>query len=214
MTATAGTAQNTRIYSIDPAHSSVAFVVRHMMIAKVRGLFNTVSGTIELPASGYLPVSVEAAVDVASIDTREPQRDGHLKSPDFFEAEKYPELTFRSTRIEGTEESFRMHGDLTIHGVTAGIAFDVTFEGAGADPWGNQRAGYEGHAKINRKDFGLTWNQALETGGVLVGDEVRIELTVEAIASTVTPASSGLGRLRSSLRAATSSFAGFAKPKV
>jgi polyisoprenoid-binding protein YceI len=174
--------QTSRTYAVDPAHTTAAFIVRHMMIAKVRGSFNAVSGSIELPATGNVPVRVEAVVETDSVDTREPQRDGHLKSPDFFHAEQFPQLTFRSTQIEGTEESFRVSGDLTIHGVTRPIVFEATFEGAGTDPWGSARLGYEAHAKISRKDFGMNFNQALETGGVLVGDEVRIELNVEAIA--------------------------------
>jgi len=178
------TSAQTRTYALDPAHSSVAFVVRHMMIAKVRGHFNTVSGTIELPPAGHVPARIQASVDVASIDTREPQRDGHLKSPDFFDAETYPQLTFRSARIAGAEESFRIFGDLTIHGTTREVVFEAAFEGTGTDPWGNERLGYEARATINRKDFGLNWNQALETGGVLVGDEVRIELSIEAIAQS------------------------------
>jgi polyisoprenoid-binding protein YceI len=174
----------TRTYAIDPAHTTTAFVVRHMMIAKVRGHFNAVTGSIVLGPAGNVPASIEATVDVASIDTREPQRDGHLKSADFLDAEKFPQLTFRSTRIEGSGDAFRVYGDLTIHGTTREVAFETTFEGAGTDPWGNARVGYEATAKISRKDFGLNWNQALETGGVLVGDEVRIELSVEATAQS------------------------------
>lgn len=182
MTTAQSPTQASRVHSIDPAHTSAAFVVRHMMIAKVRGHFNAVSGTIELPPSSNVPTRIEAAIDVASIDTREPQRDTHLKSPDFFDVQTFPQLTFRSTRIEGSEDSLRVFGDLTIRGTTRPVVFEGTFEGAATDPWGNQRVGYEAHAKINRKDFGLGWNQALETGGVVVGDEVRIELSVEAVA--------------------------------
>jgi polyisoprenoid-binding protein YceI len=176
--------QASRSYAIDPAHSSVAFIARHMMIAKVRGHFNAVTGTIELASSGNVPTRIEAAVEAASIDTREPKRDGHLKSADFFDVEKFPQLTFRSTRIEGREPSFRVYGDLTIHGTTREVTFETTFEGAGPDPWGKQRVGYEARAKISRADFGLNWNQALETGGVLVGDEIQIELSVEATAQS------------------------------
>jgi polyisoprenoid-binding protein YceI len=182
MSAAQAGSETFRTYSIDAAHTSAAFVIRHMMISKVRGHFNVVAGTIELPASGNVPSRVEAVIEVASIDTREPARDTHLKSADFFDIETFPKITFNSTRIEGREELFRVHGDLTIHGTTREVAFETTFEGMGTDPWGKQRVGYEAHTTISRKDFGLNWNQALETGGVLVGDEVRIELSVEAIA--------------------------------
>jgi polyisoprenoid-binding protein YceI len=184
MSAAPSSTETGRVYAIDPAHTSAAFVVRHMMISKVRGHFNSVAGTIELPPEGNVPLRLEATIDVASIDTREPQRDAHLKSADFLDAETYPQISFRSLRIEGTEDSFRIHGDLTIHGTTHEVVLDATFEGAANDPYGNKRVGYEAVTKINRKDFGLSWNQALETGGALIGDEVRIELTVEAIAQS------------------------------
>ena len=171
-----------RTFTVDAAHSSAAFVVRHMMIAKVRGHFNALTGTIALPAAGNVPTSVEATIEAASVDTRVEQRDTHLKSPDFFDVATFPQITFRSTRIEGSGDSFRVIGDLTIHGTTREVALDTTFEGTGKDPWGNQRGGYEAHATISRKDFGLTWNQSLETGGVLIGDDVKIELSIEAIA--------------------------------
>ncbi len=168
-------------YSIDPAHTTAEFIVRHLMITKVRGRFGAVSGSIELEAGRAVPTSVQATIDATSIDTREPQRDTHLKSPDFFEVEKYPTLEFASTRIEGEGGSFTIHGDLTIHGVTREVALKAEFEGRTADPWGGQRIGYSASATINRKDFGLAWNAALETGGVMVGDEVRIELEVQAV---------------------------------
>ena len=178
------TATTTLTYVIDPAHTTVAFVIRHMMIARVRGHFNGVSGAIELSAGSKLPSRVDATIETASIDTREAQRDAHLKSPDFFDAATSPHITFHSTRIEGDGVSFRVFGDLTIRGTTREVSLKATFEGAGTDPWGNERIGFEAHATINRRDFGLGWNQALETGGVLVGDEVRIELSVEAIAQS------------------------------
>lgn len=168
-------------YSIDAAHTNVEFVVRHLMITKVRGRFGAVTGTIELDPNSDVPRSVQATIDAASIDTNEPQRDAHLKSADFFEVEKYPTLEFASTRIEGSAGSFTIHGGLTIHGVTREVALRGEFEGRVADPWGGQRIGYSASTTINRKDFGLTWNAALETGGVVVGDEVRIELNVEAL---------------------------------
>lgn len=176
------TVESTRGYAIDAAHTTVEFVVRHMMISKVRGRFTAVTGTIQVPEGGSAPLFVEVTIDAASIATGEPQRDGHLASADFLDAEKYPQITFRSTRVEGDGESFRVHGDLTIHGTTRPVVLDTTFEGRGTDPWGNGRIGYEARTVISRKEFGLTWNQALETGGVLVGDEVKIEISVEAIA--------------------------------
>lgn len=173
---------NPQTYGLDPAHTTVEFVVRHMMISKVRGRFTGVSGAIQLAEGSSVPTSIEVAIDPATIDTREEQRDGHLKSPDFLDAASFPQLSFRSTRFEGQGDSFRVYGDLTIHGVTREIALDTTFEGRGSDPWGNQRVGYEAHGKLSRKDFGLNWNQALEAGGVLVGDDVKIEINAEAIA--------------------------------
>ena len=169
-------------YAIDASHTTAEFVVRHLMITKVRGRFTQITGTVDLAEGSTVPAGISAVIEAASIDTREEQRDGHLKSADFFEAEKFPQITFKSTRAEGSGDSFKIVGDLAIHGVTKEITLDTTFEGRAVDPWGNSRVGYEAHGKISRKDFGLTWNQALEAGGVAVGDEVKIELNVEAIA--------------------------------
>jgi len=166
-------------YEIDPAHTTAAFVVRHLMIAKVRGLFAGISGTIDLERNTNVPSSVQAAIDATSIDTREAQRDAHLKSADFFEVEKYPTLKFVSTRIEGSAENFMIHGNLTIRGTTRAVVLKAAFEGRGPDMQGGQRVGYSASTTINRKDFGLTWNAALETGGVVVGDEIRIDLDVQ-----------------------------------
>ena len=166
-------------YAIDSAHTTAAFVVRHLMIAKVRGLFAGVSGTIEFERNSDVPSSVRAAINATSIDTREAQRDAHLQSADFFEVTKYPTLEFVSTRIEGSAENFTIHGNLTIHGVMRAVALKAAFEGRGPDMQGGQRVGYSASTTINRKDFGLNWNAALETGGVVVGDEVRIELDVQ-----------------------------------
>jgi len=175
-------ALQTQQYAIDASHTTAEFVVRHLMITKVRGRFTAVSGTVDLADGATVPTALTATIETASIDTRETQRDEHLKSPDFFDAATYPQITFRSTRIEGSGDSFKVIGDLTIHGVTREVSLDTTFEGRVVDPWGNNRVGYEAHGKISRKDFGLSWNQALEAGGVAVGDEVKIELNVEAIA--------------------------------
>lgn len=168
-------------YALDVAHSSVEFTVRHLMISKVRGRFAKFEGTLSLPDGSDLPSALEVSVDAASIDTREEQRDAHLRSADFFETEKYPTLRFVSKRIEGSSSHFRVTGDLTIHGVTREVTFDAQFEGRGGDPWGGQRVAYSASAAVNRKDFGLAWNAALETGGVVVSDEVKIELNVEAV---------------------------------
>jgi polyisoprenoid-binding protein YceI len=171
----------TSVHSLDSAHTTVEFVVRHLMITKVRGRFTSFNGRIEMAPDGDLPKAVSVKIDAASIDTREEQRDAHLRSADFFDVEHYPELTFESTRIAGTPDAFTVHGNLTIRGVTREVALTGSFEGRALDPWGGTRVGYAAHTTINRKDFGLAWNAALETGGVVVGDEVRIELNVEAL---------------------------------
>lgn len=173
--------QEKAVYKLDQAHTTIEFVVRHLMITKVRGRFTTFDGQVELAPGGDLPVAISTVVNAASIDTREEQRDAHLRSADFFEVDKYPQLIFKSERIEGTPEHFTIDGKLTIHGVTRDVKLSASFEGRASDPWGGVRVGYEAHGTINRKDFGLAWNAALETGGVVVGDEVRIELNVEAV---------------------------------
>lgn len=168
-------------YTLDTSHSTIEFLVRHMMIAKVRGRFTAFTGSIELAPGSDVPQAIGATIEAASVDTREEQRDTHLRSADFFDVEKFPALAFESTRVEGTADEFRVHGSLTIHGVAKDVVLTGSFEGRGSDPWGGQRVGYTAHTTINRKDFGLTWNAALETGGVLVSDEVRIELNVEGV---------------------------------
>ncbi len=176
------TTQTAKTYAIDPAHTTAEFIVRHLMISKVRGRFTSITGTIDVPEGSSVPVSVDVTIDAASIDTREEPRDAHLKSPDFLGADTFPKITFKSTGFDGSGDAFKVRGELTIHGVTRDVVLDTTFEGRSSDPWGNDRIGYEAHTKISRKEFGLEWNQALEAGGVVVGDEVRIELNVEAIA--------------------------------
>lgn len=173
--------KRTATYALDASHSTVEFVVRHLMISKVRGRFGTFAGTIGVPEGSDLPSFVDVAVDVGSIDTHEDRRDAHLRSADFFDAERFPEMSFKSTRIEGNASKFRLIGDLTIRGTTREVALEGELEGRGADPWGGERIAYSAHGKIDRREFGLLWNQALETGGVVVGDEVRIELNVEAV---------------------------------
>lgn len=170
-------------WNIDPVHSVAEFKVKHMMISNVKGQFTGISGKLTLDESDVTRSRIEATLDATTINTREPQRDAHLKSPDFFDAEKFPELSFKSTRvIRRAEDELAVEGELTIHGVTRTVVFAVEGPTAPAkDPWGNTRIGISATAKINRKDFGLTWNAALETGGILVGDEVTITLDVQFV---------------------------------
>lgn len=184
MTTAAVTSQNsTSTWNIDPVHSVVEFKVKHMMISHVKGHFSKVAGTLTLDEAKPENSSVEASIEVASIETRDAQRDGHLKSPDFFDVEKYPIITFKSTNVKATGKgSGTVEGDLTIHGVTRKVALDVEGPTApGKDPWGNTRVAVSATTKISRKDFGLTWNAPLETGGILVGDEVTITLDVQFV---------------------------------
>ena len=163
---------------LDASHSEVGFSVRHMMISKVRGHFNVKEATLVAPENP-LEATLEAKVDAASLDTKDEGRDGHLRSADFFDVETYPEITFTSTgvRVEGGD--FLVDGDLTIKDVTKPVTFEVDFGGFGTDPWGNYKAGATAKTVINREDFGLTWNAALETGGVLVGKDVTLELDLQ-----------------------------------
>ena len=172
-------------WSVDPAHSSVEFAVRHLMITTVKGRFTEVEGTVVLDEANPAASSADITVQVASIDTREAQRDAHLRSADFFETEKYPTLTFRSSGVRDVSaDGFTLVGDLTIHGVTREVALEVVHEGRAKDPWGGERAGYAATTKIKRSDFGLTWNQLLETGGLAVSDDVKISLDVELVKKT------------------------------
>ncbi len=176
------TATQIRTFSIDKAHSEAVFQVRHL-VTKVRGRFTDFEGTIAMSPDDPAQSSVDVAIKAASIDTSQPDRDTHLRSADFFDVERFPMLTFKSTRVEKAGgDSYAVTGDLTIHGVTKSVVLPTTFLGMAKDPWGNERAGFEAEVTINRKDFGLNWNAALETGGFLVGDEVKISLSVQAIA--------------------------------
>jgi polyisoprenoid-binding protein YceI len=174
---------STITWKIDPAHSHAEFKVRHMMISNVKGSFSGVAGTlVENTADGTLS-QVDATIDISSISTGDVARDTHLKSPDFFHHEQHPQMVFKSTKVEkkGPEE-YAVTGDLTVHGVTKPVTFAVEGPSApGKDPYGNMRIGLSATTKINRKDFGLTWNAALETGGVLVGEDVQITLDVQFI---------------------------------
>ena len=165
---------------IDSAHSIAHFSVRHMMVSNVRGQFSGVGGTV-LIAPDLKQFQVEATIDATTVDTREAKRDAHLRSPDFFEVEKYPTMSFSSKRVEQIDgESFKLHGDLTLHGVTREVVLDVTLsEGEHKDPWGTIKRGAQATTKLNRKDFDLGFNVALETGGVLVGETVTVELELE-----------------------------------
>src|SRR5690242_16853101 len=183
MTSATATSAATTTWNLDSAHSVAEFKVKHMMISNVKGHFAKVSGTLSLDESDLSKSTVEATIDAGSLETRDPQRDGHLKSPDFFDVEKFPTLSFKSTGIKIVRDGeLSVEGDLTIHGVTRKAVFMV--EGptpAAKDPWGNTRVAISATTKINRKDYGLTWNAALETGGILVGEEVTIALDVQFI---------------------------------
>ncbi len=174
----------TGTYAIDPSHSRIGFVARHAMVTKVRGSFNEFEGSgtfdAENPANSKLQLTIQAA----SIDTRNADRDGHLRGNDFFDMERYPEIRFVSTRVEVKDENtYRVTGDLTIKGVTKPVAIDFEYTGTAVDPFGNQRIGFEGRTTINRKDWGVNWNAALEAGGVLVSEKVTLEFEVSAIKS-------------------------------
>jgi polyisoprenoid-binding protein YceI len=170
-------------YTIDLTHSDVGFSVRHMVFAKVRGHFTKWTADLAFDQADPSKDAVNVSIDVGSIDTREAQRDAHLKSADFLDAEKYPKITYKSTKVESAgAKKYAVTGDLTIHGVTKPVKLDVEELGGGKDPWGNQRVAFAAKARIDRGEFGLKWNQALETGGVLVGEHIDIEIDVEAIA--------------------------------
>jgi polyisoprenoid-binding protein YceI len=177
------TQTSTTTWKIDPAHSIAEFKVKHMMIANVTGQFSKISGTLSLDETDLTNSRAEAIIDVSSIHTRDEQRDAHLKSPDFFDVEKFPSLHFKSSDIRIVRDGeLSVEGDLTVHGVTRKVRFVVEGPTPPAkDPWGNARVAISASTKINRKDFGLTWNAALETGGILVGEEVTISLEVEFV---------------------------------
>ena len=168
-------------YALDVAHSSVGFSVRHLMVSKTKGRFNDFQGTVTI---GEDPVasSVEVEIRVPSVDTRDETRDGHLRSADFFDADTYPTITYRSRKVTPSGQGrWAVEGDLTVRGTTLAVPLEVTFEGAARDPWGGARIGFTAHTELDREAFGLTWNQALETGGVLVGKQVKVDIEAEAI---------------------------------
>ena len=172
----------TGTYTIDPTHSRIGFVARHAMVTKVRGSFNEFTGTGYLDAENPTASSVELTIQAASIDTRNADRDGHLRSNDFFDMENHPEIRFVSTAVEQVDaEHYRVTGDLTIKGVTKPVTIDLEYTGTAVDPFGNQRVGFEGTTTVNRKDWGISWNAALDTGGMLVSEKVVLEFDVSAI---------------------------------
>jgi polyisoprenoid-binding protein YceI len=188
MTATQDTTAGAQTYAIDKAHSEVSFQVRHLL-TKVRGRFTEFSGTVRVDDQHPENSSVTLTIDASSVDTNTPDRDQHLRSADFFHVESHPTLTFASTRItKKGRDTYELTGTLTIRGVSKEITFPVTHLGIAKDPWGNTRAGFEAATTLNRKDFGLLWNAALETGGFLVGDEVQISLSIQAVAQAAASA--------------------------
>jgi polyisoprenoid-binding protein YceI len=175
----------TTVWAIDPSHSLVQFSAKHMMITTVKGDFRDVKGTLAVDQANPDASTVAVEIAAASLDTRVQGRDDHLRSADFLDAEQYPSITFRSRRIQGAHatpgDDFKLVGDLTIKGVTREVSLDAVYEGRGRDPWGGERVSFSASTRIDRRDFGLTWNQALETGGVLVSNEIRISVEVQAV---------------------------------
>ena len=176
-------------WQIDSAHSGIHFSVRHLVIARVRGQFSRWTGALSVPDGDFSKATVEVAIDATSIETGVADRDAHLKSDDFFDVARFPELTFRGRRIapKGSDR-FALVGDLTIRGISREVVLDVESAGQTRDPWGNVRAGFAARTAVDRKEFGLTWNQALEAGGVMVGDKVEIEIEIEAVRQDATAA--------------------------
>jgi polyisoprenoid-binding protein YceI len=169
-------------WAIDPSHSSVTFTIRHMM-SKVRGQMKVKEGIIEVDNNSLTTAKVDVALDASTVDTGVEMRDNHLRSADgHFDVANYPTITFKSTRVEGTDpSSFKVLGDVTIHGKTKEVTLNASFNGEGKDPWGNRRVSFSAETKLNRKDYDLTWNQALEAGGFLLGDDVKLEIDLEAV---------------------------------
>ena len=169
-------------WTVDPSHSSLNFAVRHIMISKVRGRFGAFTGQAVYDDATNAWKSAEATVEVASIDTREEKRDAHLRSADFFDVQKFPSITFKTSGVEARgDDKFLVRGLLTIHGVTKEIALDTEITGTGKDPWGGDRTAFSARGSISRKDFGMVWNQALEAGGIAVGDKVEIEIEAQVV---------------------------------
>ncbi len=178
------TTQLTGTYTVDPSHTHIGFVARHAMVTRVRGSFTDVDGTIRVDGDDPSASRVELTIDAGSVDTRSADRDAHLRSGDFFDVDNHPHVKFVSTAISAVDDTtYRVTGELTIKDVTRELTFDLTFTGAATDPFGNERIGFEGEITVNRKDWGLTWNAALEAGGVLVSENVTLEFAVSAVRS-------------------------------
>jgi len=168
-------------WAVDPTHSSIDFSIRHMMIAKVKGSFQAFEAEIEANPADLTTAKIKFSIDLTSVDTRNTDRDNHLRSADFFDVDNTPKMTFEANQIIGSGgDNYEVVGDLTLHGVTRSEKFAVAFEGAGKDPWGNEKVGFSATGSINRSDYGLTYNAALETGGILIGDEVKVMIEIEA----------------------------------
>jgi polyisoprenoid-binding protein YceI len=176
-----GGAVQAATFAIDASHSSVGFKVKHMMVSKVRGTFDQFEGTIEFEEGKPEGWSVAAVIQMASVNTADEKRDAHLINPDFFDADTYPTMTFASTGVEKDGDEWILKGDLTLHGVTKPVELELEYNGSVDDPWGNHRAGFSAEGKIDRRDFGITWNNTLDKGGLAVGNDVTISLEVEAI---------------------------------
>ncbi len=174
-------------WKIDPSHTSVEFSARHMMITTVKGRFADFEGTVVENAASLEGATVEVTMKAASIDTRTEQRDAHLRSADFLDADKFPNITFKSSSISGTKDTFSLTGDLTVRGTTRPVTLDVTYDGGGKDPWGGERVGFSASGKIDRREFGLVWNQALETGGLLVGNDIKIQIDAQLVKQAAVP---------------------------
>ena len=190
MTTSMQASSTTTTWTLDPMHVEVGFAVRHLMISTVRGRFGTASGVVVFDAANPAHNKVDVTIDVGSVDTRQEMRDNHLRSADFFDVANYPHMHFVGKRVEGdVAKKFRVVGDLTIRDITREITLDVANEGSTTDPWGNERVGFSATAKLNRSDFNLTWNQGLEAGGVLVGEEVKLSIDAELVRQASAPVS-------------------------
>ena len=180
---------STERWQIDSSHSGIQFAVRHLVIAKVRGQFSRWTGALEAPGSDFARASLDVVIDASSIDTGAADRDAHLRAADFFDVERYPEITFKSTGVTpAAADHLRVNGALTIKGVTRDVVLDVEVLGQAKDPWGNERAAFSATTSIDRREFGLTWTQVLETGGVMVGDRIEIAIDIEAVRQAATQA--------------------------
>ena len=177
-----GVAAQAEVYEIDPSHSTVGFKIRHLAISSVPGRFADFSGTIEFDPKQIDKSHADASIAIKSINTDNNKRDDHLRGADFFDEAKHPAITFKTTKVEPVSEStFKATGDLSMHGVTKPVTLDVEYTGSATDPWGNKRIGFAATTSLSRKDFGITWNKALDAGGVVLGDEVKVTLEIEGI---------------------------------